>query len=917
MAIAILLLFPHTITKAQSEENPTPFPPQFSNQDLQFEHITTDDGLSSNEVLSLLQERNGFIWIGTFNGLNRYDGHTITVYKNKPDDPNSISSNIIRAIHEDAYGILWIATSNGGLNRFDPATQTFSHFLNDPEDPNSLSDNSIISLFEDSDGILWLGTLNNGLERFDPDSKTFSHYPQLGDGTIQRIIEDSAGNLWFSIFGGGLGKLNPETGLISRYHHNPENPASLSTDKIRWVYEDTAGNLWIAAQDGGLDKLDEDASDPQDARFIHYQHDYNDAQSIFEGLISRVFEDSSGTLWVGGSNGLAQFNPSTGQFSHYQHDPNEPNSLGGNVITAFIEDQSGILWFGTFGGGISKHNPATERFTRYQHDPDDPNSLGPGGIQVVFVDATGVIWLGITEGGLDMFDPTTGQFIHYRHNPEDPNSLRGDHVRAIYEDSADIFWVGTWHGLDQFERDTEQFRHVNDYRIITAYEDSSGVMWFGTVDDGLLRFDRESEQFKVFGSDPDDPNSLSDRAVSAILEDHTGAFWVGTWNGGLNKFDRETGNTQVFRHDGDDPGSMSHDRVEVLYEDQAGRLWIGNAIGVDRFDREDETFTHYAEVGEFVSSILEESAPPVQDVKLWFGTINGLVRFDPVTETFQTFNTSHGVQSDASLPGHFKSATGEMIFGNQTGFTSFYPDQISIDPYIPPVVLTNFKLLNEMVPIGGDSPLQQAIWETDHLTLSPEDDVITLEFTALSYANPAENLLQYKMEGFDADWSPAATNHSATYTNLDPGDYVFRVRGSNSDGVWNEEGTALGITVTPPWWETIWFRGGLILLLVAGLFGAYRWRVSSLEIRSRELEARVSEQTRQLDERVKELTTLLTVSQDVVSTLELEPLLNLILEQLKVVVDYDVGTIRRLKQDSMQLQAYQGLVSEDEKPSPR
>ena len=920
------LLMVTAVSHAQQENPPQPT----NNQNIRFERLTTADGLSNNEVLSLLQDKNGFIWVGTFNGLNRYDGHSVTVYKNEVGNQNSLSSNIIRAIHEDEHGILWLATSNGGLNRFDPATNTFTHYLNDPENSNSLSGNSIISLYQDKNGFLWLGTHSNGVDRFDPVTETFTHFPELNEGSVESIIEDQEGNIWVAVFRGGLAKFNPETGIMTRFRHDPATSDGLRTDQLRWLHEDINGNIWLAMQDQGFGRLVGEDENDQSVDIIHYQDDQSINSSIFDGRITRVYEDSSGNIWMGGNKGIAQYDPQTSEINHYYHVSTDLNSLSHDVITAFIEDQNGILWIGTLGGGVSKFNPATERFTRYQHDPNDENSLGRGSIKAAYVDKSGILWLGSASSGLARVDPDSGQITHYQHDPEDSNSLSENRVWAILQDSTDTFWVGTWGGLDQFDPESGQFRNMHQSRILAAYEDSSNVMWFGTVDDGLLRYDRETGEFQIFSADPDNPNSLSDSAVSAILEDSTGAFWIGTWNGGLNRLDRDTGNVQVYRHDPSNTQSLSNERVEVLFEDQKGQLWIGTGNGLNKFERESETFTHYTEKDglpeNWILGILEESVTDNQNGFLWISTKMGLSRFDPETNTFQNYDESDGLQANPSDRGHIKSDSGEMIFGTSSGATSFHPNQLTDNAYIPPIEITNFKLLNQPVPIGEDLSLKQAIWETDDLILTYEDDIITFEFTALSYANPEENLLQYKMEGFDDDWSPPGTDHSTTYTNLDPGDYVFRVRGSNSDGVWNEEGTALRITITPPWWQTTWFRVLVLVLLVGLAYGAYRWRVRNIQARSRELEQEVADKTKDLQNKTRELqveiigheeteqrlrkvrdelATLLEVSQDMMATLDLDSLLTIIINQLKQVVEFDAVSIHLVVDDVLKLQVFE------------
>ena len=416
--------------------------------------------------------------------------------------------------------------------------------------------------------------------------------------------------------------------------------------------------------------------------------------------------------------------------------------------------------------------------------------------------------------------------------------------------------------------------------VWSIHQDSEGMLWIGTSQ-GLNQFDPRSGQFLAYQHDPDDPHSLSGNTVTVIHEDRAGTLWFGTLGDGLNRFDPESERFVQYRHDPADPQSLGGNTVWAIHEDSEGVLWIGTSAGLDRLEPDERQFTHYGEgvglPGGSVMSVLEDDTPLDQGgPNLWLSTSSGLYKFDPRTETLRRYDVGDGLQGNEFAWGSaFKSASGELFFGGSNGLTAFYPDQILDSPHLPPIVLTDLQLANKPVSIGSDGILLQSIAETKHLTLSHEDRVISFELAALGYRTPQKSRYRYLLEGFDEDWTEVGSDHRfVTYTNLDPGEYVFRVTGSNSDRVWNEEGTSLKITITPPWWQTTWAYGLLLILAVAGLYGAYRWRVRSLATRSRELETLVAEKTRQVDERVKELNTILTLSQDVVSTLELEPLLS-------------------------------------------
>jgi streptogramin lyase len=467
---------------------------------------------------------------------------------------------------------------------------------------------------------------------------------------------------------------------------------------------------------------------------------------------------------------------------------------------------------------------APAQFTHYRSDPSNPRSLSHNSVLSIVEDQLGMMWFGTLARGLDRFDHQTGQFIHYQNDPDDPQSLSHNIVRSLYVDSEETLWVGTFGG-------------------------------------GLNRFDSQEEKFIRYQHDPDDPSTLSDNTVMAILEDNFRELWIGTL-GGLNRFDRGTGEFVRYNHDPNDQNSLSHDNAVSLFEDQAGVLWIGtNGGGLNKFDRQNEQFIHYTEVNGLPSGTVMGITEDDQGY-LWLSTSQGLSKFDPHFETFRNYDTYDGLQGNQfNFNSLHKSGSGELFFGGVNGFNSFYPANIQNNAYVPPVVITDFQLANKPVDIGPDSVLQKSILETDKLALSYEDQVISFEFAALNYMSPEKNRYRYTLEGFDEEWTEVGSDRRfVTYTNLDPGEYVFRVIGSNNDGIWNEEGASINITIIPPWWDTAWFRGLALLLLVGLIFGTYRWRVRNVETRSQELEAQVVEKTYELNERVKELNCLYGIS---------------------------------------------------------
>jgi len=897
-------------------------------QDLRFEHLTSSEGLSNNRVTSILRDHRGFMWFGTFDGLNRYDGYEFKVYRHVPGDEHSLSANFVVTLFQDRDGFLWIGTNGGGLNRYDPRTEQFTHYQHDPADPHSLSSDNVFVVYEDRQGSLWIGTDGGGLNRYDPDRDGFTRYqndPDDADGVrhslshnvVWSIVEDGRGNLWVGTDGGGLNRFDRQSKHFNVYRHDPGNLDSLGDDSVLALAVAPDGSLWIGTRSSGLDRLDLDTE-----RFAHYRHDPDDPFSLSHSSVLDLYADQSGTLWVGtGGGGLSRLDVQLedgqdARFVRYQPDPNDPYSLNHNQIKEMYADPSGLLWLATVGGGVNLVDLDRKPFTHYYSNPGDPNSLSSNDISEIYEDRQGVLWLGTGGGGLNRLDRQTMQYTHYAPDPDDPHSLSDNLVRAIIEDGDGMLWLATRGGLNRFDPQAEQFTvyHPDPVTgtaapsgllsdsIWSIYLDSQNILWIGTSL-GLNRLDPRSGQFLAYQHNPDDANgmrdSLSGTTVTVIHEAQAGTLWFGTLGDGLNRFDREAERFAQYKHDPDDPQSLGANTVWAVHEDADGVLWIGTSAGLDRLDPASGGFSHYGEEdglpGGGVMAILEDDGPPRESglagqggPNLWLSTSSGLHQFNPRADTLRSYDERDGLQgSEFGWGSAFKSTSGELFFGGSNGLTAFYPDQIRDSLYVPPVVITDFQLANRTVDIGGDSVLQESIAETEHLTLSDQDRVISFEFAALGYRTPSKSRYRYMLEGFDEDWAEVGSDHRfITYTNLDPGEYVLRVTGLNSDGVWNEEGTSLGITITPPWWLTTWAIGLFLILVVSSLYGGYRWQVRTLEAKSRELETLVAEQTGQLDERVKELSTLLAVSQEVVSTLELEPLLRLILDQLKEVVDY-------------------------------
>ncbi|MCX6579264.1 MAG: ATP-binding protein [Candidatus Aminicenantes bacterium] len=847
-------------------------------KNIDFDHLTREDGLSQNNVYAITQDYKGFMWFGAEDGLNMYDGYKFTIFKPDPDDPAGISDSFINCIYEDRSHNLWIATGSGGLNRFDRETLRFKRYNNQPGDVNSLSSDCVttISGCSSNPDILWLGTSGGGLNKFDTKKETFTQYrsiPEspnsLSNDDIYHIFEDRSGALWVGTLGGGLNKFSCQKEQFVRFQNDPLDPHSLSNNDVFAIYEDRKGRLWIGT-DKGLNRFD-----PAKNEFIGYFHDPADPGSLNQDRIRAIFEDHRGTLWVGtmggGLNMLVQENDNNKfEFMHYQMSPSNPSGLNKDDIFCIYEDRFGVLWIGTEGGGINKLDLEKKPFYHYRANPLDPSSLSNNDIWAICQSRInpGFVWIGTKGGGLNKFDRQTETFFHYRYNPGNPNSIGSDSIYALCEDRAGDLWIGTdGEGLNRMDVEkgtfTRYIPNANDPDSLSGsdiwaiVEDRQGMLWVSTPYDGLNKLNRETGKFTHYHYNPDDPKSINSNNIWALYADRAGVLWVGT-DSGINKFDREKEAFTLYNYQPDNPNSLSNGRILCIYEDHTGMLWVGTlGGGLNKFDRVNEKFTRYTEKeglpNNAVYGILEEiPSPGSPDYYLWLSTSAGVLRFNPRTGESKAYNKDDGLQGNEFNAGaYYKNNEGEMFFGGTNGFNCFNPLDIKDNPYIPPVMITGLQVLNEEVKPGkkvnGRIILTRAISETPEITLSHNDNIVSLEFAALHYASPRANRYAYRLEGLENNWNYVEDRRFATYTRLTPGHYTFRVKAANNDGRWNETGAALEITVVTPIWQTGWFYALCILtILITGL-GIHQVRVRSLKDQEKRLTLLVQERTQEVE----------------------------------------------------------------------
>jgi signal transduction histidine kinase/ligand-binding sensor domain-containing protein/DNA-binding NarL/FixJ family response regulator len=815
--------------------------------------------LNAEPLGAFIQDSDGFLWIGTKSGLIKYNGLDIQMYKQGPD---SISENLVCSLLEDQNGMLWIGTGSAGLNKYDKNTNTFTYYQHDPDNPYSLSSNNITcpdpqALFEDRAGILWIGT-DNGLNKFDPATQTFTHYQNIPDDPhslshshVFAIFEDSAGTLWVGTKE-GLNRFDRDTETFTAYKSDPQDSQSLSDNWINAIHEDKAGVLWIGTQNG-LNRLEKDSD-----TFTRFMHNPDDSSSIGNNLVYTIFEDSSGTLWIAHAiaqeYGLSSLDPARKTFSRYTPDPNNPQSISSSFVATVLEDRSGILWVVNGGGALDKYDPQMQRFQLYQQQPNNPNSLNTP-IAPIFEDSAGIFWFGTAFNGLDKFDRTTGTITHYPPDSSDPQGIPAAFVSAILEDSAGTFWLGTFGGgLSIFDRETGKTtkRYLPDpnapsgilpseqVRFILEDKDDPNILWLASLNAGLEKFNKQTETFIHYVPDPQNPNSLTNNIFFNLFDDGQGNLWIPTF-GGLEKFNKKTETFTHYTHNPNDPNSLGANRTVEVYRDTAGRFWVTTfGGGLNLFDPEQEAFTRYTEETDLptneINSILEDDQN-----NLWLGTAAGLVKLDPNNGNVKQYTQSDGLQGDIFFESaRLKAKDGSLWFSGPNGVNSFYPDQVMDNPYVPPVYITSLKQGGEEIPLG------RAPERVELLTLDWPNNFFEFEYIAINYTQAEKNQYAYFLEGFDTEWYNAGTRRFGRYSGLPGGEYTLRVKGSNNDGVWNEVGTSIKVIVVPPFWQTWWFQWGIALLVIGSALGAISLRIRAIETRRRELEVLVNERTGEL-----------------------------------------------------------------------
>lgn len=808
----------------------------------------TDKGLSQNSVTSIIQDKEGYMWFGTWDGLNRFDGYNFLIIR--PDyfyAKSGISSPSIRALFQDKEGFIWIGTELG-LNKYDPKNLNFIQYKNIPSENNSLSNDFVNTICEDENGFIWIGT-NDGLNKLDVKTGNISRFyldpknaNSISNNTINQILYDN-NSLWIATQK-GLNLLDLKTNNFSHFYHNSDVKTSISSDVINCIFIDKEKNTWIGTNNG-LNLYNR-----QHNQFINYFKKLI-PDSRLNNDVKSIIQDKQGMLWIGTmGNGLYYLNSKKNTFVTFTNNSDDKESISNNYVNCIYEDKSGNIWVGTAWGGLNKIDNQSKKFRHFFH-LNDKNSINNNLVWSITSDKKGNIWVG-TSNGINIYNKKTNTFSFITHQANN-NSLGSNNIRMVVIDHKrdGIVWIATLDaGMDKYNLKTKTFTHYthNDIdnnclttnRLMSLYEDKFGGLWIGTEFGGLCTFNPETNKFTNYQTDAKNPYSISHNTVYPVYEDKNGVVWVGTYRG-LNRFDRTTKRFYRYMHDPKNNKSISSDMIFSIYQDKNGYYWLGTmGGGLNKFNPVTKEAIHFNEINGLPSNVVYATIED-KNGDYWLSTNFGLSKFNPSTERFVNFDVKDGVQShEFNFGASYIDQEGELFFGGMNGMNAFYPKEIVMNKNIPDITITSFKLFNSEIPLNLD--------DNDTLHLNFNENFFSFEFASLDFVNAYKNKYAFYLENFDKRWNYTdALRRFADYTAVPPGTYIFRVKGSNNDGVWNEKGIKIYIQINPPWYKTIWFYISSILFIIASIWFTMVWRIKKIR-KKHEVEQKMLKIQKQLFE---------------------------------------------------------------------
>ena len=798
--------------------------------DLQFEKYSISEGLSNSTVNKIIQDRYGFMWFGTQNGLNKFDGYSFTVYKNIPFDTLSLSDNWIQALIEAKDGSIWIGTHSGGLFKFDRNLEIFINYKNDKNNVSSISSNRIWDVFEDNEGKIWIGT-SGGLDKYDPLTKNFYHYSLGGKDSITNyavnsIIQDEKNNIWVATWGSGLFQLTKEGKVLKQYLFNVSNGKLKSSNKIKVVYEDRSGIIWLGTNGDGLIRFDK-----SNGSYKVFLNSASDPYSISYDYVLSIIEDQNGNLWIGTHNGgLNRFDRKENKFYHFKYSAENKYSLSNNWVPTIYEDKSRNIWVGT-DRGINKFSSEGLIFQNLRHVENDNKSLSSDDVHSILEDSFGKIWIGTWKGGLNVLDNKTKNIKLYQQDIHNKNSLPDDIVLAIFEDKQKDIWIGTHNGLAKFNRNNDSFKSFRydqkdsmslGFNNISAIcEDDENNLWLGTWGGGLYKMDKKKEKFKAYKVNPKDKFSITDMIITCLFMDSKQNLYIGTAAGGLNIYLKEEDKFANYQFNPKNTNSISSNNISSIKEDNLGNIWIGTlGGGLNKLKIGSDKFTHYT-----VKNGLPDNAIMSIQIdnsgSIWLSTAGGITSLNPVNNLIKNFDHRDGVGNTEFITASAKGKDGKLIFGGKSGITYFYPKNSVSEVSKPNLAILGFKIFNQPVKLKKDIIL------VDTVFMSFDDNAFSIDFAALGTSRPDKINYAYMLDGFDKDWIVSNNRRTAYYTHLNPGKYKFWVMAS-IDNNWFTRSKPFTIIIRPPFWSTWWFILFSISVLIFIIFLMYRYRLNQL-----------------------------------------------------------------------------------------